>query len=707
MKVTQYERQVKTNPVSGHRLSLPEDTFGQSIAKGLGDIGSAFGGVAKALKDQADSTAVEERVTEDNRQLRDALYGQNGFMTQQGANAMGLTTKYDEFSNKVMDKSLGAFANESQRRLYKQRMAAHNEAVRNSLLNHEFRQVQAHGKAVKVAHINGLGEGIVFSSGTPDLYNQNMSDYITNVAQFGQQYLGLRGEALKQYTDKAVSQSVVASVQYQLNTEQNVDRANQIFEDAKKRGMLTGADAIQLGQSMGAILKAHQSKLDGAELAELYAQTKSPEFQLGKQIADAGYVTSEIKKQLDNASSDEERNAIYMKIGSDMSVRNGGDIEGAFQMAMLGDGVWDGSSMEDVSAKAKSFANRFRQTPEMLTPVTQRQALRMVVDNPKYANRTPEEQAQIAKSLVDGVQAYVAREDAKRANKVALLKKGIDSNRTLAEQDVTGLTTRQVTALNFYQSYAKKGVYDYATQNALWENSGQLAMMSDADFEAVMLTVAPDVAAAMRQERERVLNPDTEKSPPPEKEIRDMAMAEIFQSNPDLAKDENRAAREVLLYGIVERVKKRTDQLQRRPDRKELVALVHESMPTYIGRPDLTWFESEKALEQHPKLSETLEDIAEIVGVNPSNPYALIQLGQRIKMDDPRVRVPNRVYVEALLSKEEKGALFDQEKKFGQLNPIQILSWLIDKRAGVKQNAYGITSDNTNLYQNLNVDEVY
>ena len=621
MQVTRYQRQVKTNAVSAPKLSLPEDTFGQSIAKGLGDVGSVLGGVAEDLRQQAINTAVEERMTGDERKIQDALYGQNGFMSQLGANAMGSTTRFDEFVEKLSDEAKDSFANETERRLYEKRMAPYKRAVRNSLLNHEFQQVQAHGKSVKVARINGLGEGVVFASGSPELYHQNMSEYITNVAEYGQKYLGLRGDALKQYTDNAVSKNVVASVQYQISTAQNIDRANQIYEEAKTRGMLTSGDATMLGKTIEPIRKAHQSKIYGSALAEEY------------------------------------------------------------------------------------FMNK---TPETLTPISHREALRMVVDDSRFKDRTPEEQVQIAKSLVSGVQAFVAREDARRANKIALLKKGIDSNRPLAEQDVSNLSVKQVDALNFYQTYAKKGVYDYATQNALWENSGQLALMSESDFEAIMLTIAPEVATAMRQERERLLNPDTEKSPPPEKEIRDMVLAEIYTSNPDLASDDNRVAREVLLYDTVERVKVRTRQLGRRPDHNELVAIVHQSLPTYIGRPDLTWFRSESALKQNHKLNDTLEDIAEVVGIDPSNPYALIQLGQRIKMNDPRLHIPNRVYVEGLLNKGEKEELLRLETKHKQqLNPIQILDWLIDKRSGTVRNVYGIRSDNANKYSNIDVEEAY
>lgn len=710
MKVTQYQRQVKTNAISAPKLSLPEDTFGQSIAKGLGDVGTAMGNVALKLKEEADDTASKESYTSDRREIDNALYGQNGFMSQTLANANGVTTKFEEFAQKVIERGEDRLTNNNQKRLYRNNMNSYIESVRRSLLNHEVQQGRLHKDASDKAYLNGLVESAVFSVGQSDVFYKNMGDLVSGLGKRGYDS-GLRGAGLKSFVDQNVSNAVVSSVQYALATNDDPTIAIERFNEAKKRGMLTGAAIIQLSATLNPIIKAQQAKQSAAVLSEDYYRSKTPEYQLGKMLQEIGYTTPELEKKLEGVTDPRERDAIYAQAGNDLNVRSEGDIGTAFRMALYEEGMWKGESEEEVGKKADALALKFSQTPTLLTPITRREAMRMVEANPQTANRTPEEKLEIAKNLENNVIARVLQEDQRRVNKMNTVLAGIQAGRSMSSMDTTGLTPDQVKYLNYYQTYAKNQNYDLKLEGQLWDNTAQLARMSDSEFEAKMLVVRPEVASAMRQERERLLDPNTDKSPPKQQEIRDIAMTEIYRSNPDLALEENKVAREVLLRDTVERALKAYEDLGRTPSRKELVAIVHGALPEYVGRPDLSYFQSEEALKQNPKLNELMTDIAEVCGVDPGNSYALIQLGQQIKVGDPRVRIPYRSNVEQLLNDNEKRKLLKQEQNTGiQLNSIELLSWLIDSRmkdAATIQNARGVLSDNRDRYEGIDTQEVY
>lgn len=706
MKVTQYQRQVKTNAVSGHKLTLPEDTFGKSIAKGLGDVGTALGGVAVKLKQEADDTASKEGYTLDRRELDNALFGQNGFMSQMGANANGVTTKFEELARNVIEKGEERLQNNAQKQMYRTNMNSYVESVRRSLLNHEAQQGRLHKDASDKAYLNGLSESAVFSVGQSEVFYKNMGDLVTGLGKRGYDS-GLRGDALKNYVDQNVSNTVSASIQYALATSEDPSLAIARFDEAKKRGMLTGAAIVQLSATINPIVKAQQSKQDAAVLSEDLYRSKTPEHQLGKMLQEIGYTTPELEKKLEGITDPRERDAIYAQAGNELNIKSEGDIGTAFRMALYDQGMWNGESAEEVGKKADALATKFSQNPSLLTPLTRREAMRMVEANPRTAGRTPEEKLEIAKNLENNVIARIHQEDQRRVNQIKSAVYNVDHDRVPV---TTGLTPKQVTAINFYRTYAKQGTYDLATEGALWDNTAQLALMSDGDFEAVMLTVRPEVAVAMRKERERLLDPNADKTPPKREQIRQIAMDEIYRSNPDLALEENKAAREVLLSDAVERAMIAYENTGRALDRKELIAIVHGALPSYIGRPDLSMFQSEEALEQNPKMHDTLKDVAEVLGVDPSNPYALVQLGQRIQVGDGRLKIPKKSDIEQLLSQDEKRQLLKQEKNWGaQLNSIELLQWIITTRAGAtatRQNTLGLQSDNSEKIQRIET-EVY
>ena len=239
MKVTQYERQVKTNPVSGHRLSLPEDTFGQSIAKGLGDIGTAFGGIAKDMKLQADTT----RFTEAKEQLRklqqDRFYGKDGYKSRQGANAMGLAKEIEENFDKDYEKVAGNLQNESQRRMFREwAREQYLPSLRQSGIEHEFLQIKAHQDAVDVGNLNGLMESAVFSCYDTAMFSENIREFDAGLASLADK-LGLTGEARANFIKTNRSALSVGVIQKMLtDTPDNPQAAQKFFQQALKEGRI-------------------------------------------------------------------------------------------------------------------------------------------------------------------------------------------------------------------------------------------------------------------------------------------------------------------------------------------------------------------------------------------------------------------------------------------------------------------------------------
>lgn len=239
MKVTQYQRQVKTNPVSGHRLSLPEDTFGQSIAKGLGDVGSALGAVAKDLKEQADTTRFTEAKEQLRKRQQNRFYGDNGYKSRQGANAIGLAKEIDENFDKDYDEISGNLENESQRRMFKQwAREQYLPSLRQSGIEHEFLQIKAHQDAVDLANANGLMEAAVFSCYDSAMFNENLTEFDASIASLADKR-GLTGEAKADFIKKNRSALSVAVVQKMLTDDpDNPQAAQKFFQQAAKDGRI-------------------------------------------------------------------------------------------------------------------------------------------------------------------------------------------------------------------------------------------------------------------------------------------------------------------------------------------------------------------------------------------------------------------------------------------------------------------------------------
>lgn len=239
MKVTQYQRQVKTNAISAPKLSLPEDTFGQSIAKGLGDVGSALGGVAQDLKQQADNT----RFTEGKEQLRKLqqtrFYGDNGYKSRQGANAIGLTKEIEDNFEKDFDSVMDSFENESQRRMFKQwAREQYLPSLRQSGLEHEFNQVKAHQDAVDLANANSTMEAAVFSCYDTAMFNENLVEFDAALEHLATKR-GLEGEARAEFKKKNRSALSVAVVQKMLtDNPDNPWKAQQFFQRMAKDGRI-------------------------------------------------------------------------------------------------------------------------------------------------------------------------------------------------------------------------------------------------------------------------------------------------------------------------------------------------------------------------------------------------------------------------------------------------------------------------------------
>ena len=239
MKVTQYQRQVKTNAISAPKLSLPEDTFGQSIAKGLGDVGSALGDVAQDLKQQADNT----RFTEGKEQLRKLqqtrFYGDNGYKSRQGANAIGLTKEIEDNFEKDFDSVMDSFENESQRRMFKQwAREQYLPSLRQSGLEHEFNQVKAHQDAVDVANANSTMEAAVFSCYDAAMFNENLVEFDAALEHLATKR-GLEGEARAEFKKKNRSALSVAVVQKMLTDDpSNPWKAQQFFQRMAKAGRI-------------------------------------------------------------------------------------------------------------------------------------------------------------------------------------------------------------------------------------------------------------------------------------------------------------------------------------------------------------------------------------------------------------------------------------------------------------------------------------
>ena len=96
MAITKYERQVKTQAAAAPQLALPKDTAGQSIAAGMESLGRGVGAYGLKLRDEADKVVISEAFSEYKKGMQNGLYGEGGWLSRQGKDAMDLVPTFDQ-----------------------------------------------------------------------------------------------------------------------------------------------------------------------------------------------------------------------------------------------------------------------------------------------------------------------------------------------------------------------------------------------------------------------------------------------------------------------------------------------------------------------------------------------------------------------------------------------------------------------------------
>lgn len=707
MKVTQYQRQVKTNAVSGHKLTLPEDTFGKSIAKGLGDVGTSLGGIAIKMQEEANTTASNDQAKSAMEAGDQILFGNNGLMSLQGANAVGLTTKFKDAIGKIREKYQGNLHNSAQRRMFDEQLNRYENAVNRSLLEREFKEGQAQKLLSQKAMAQSYANRSVLASSDPGIFNASSVGYLESLSTTADM-LGYTGEVKRQYIHTNMSNLMLTAVQHQLaSNPDDPSRAIAIYEDAIKNKRVTGKDAVTLATMMSPIIKAKQANNDSLVLAQEYVRSRDINYQLGEQFRQSGHMTPELQKKLEGVTDPTRIAEIFAQEADTLLVEANGDAEVASQLFLSNDieyvGVGSADNSDgvfDVSSKAKVMARKAETAPNVGVKLDIEQALKIV--SKKFPDMPADEVHERAKKLVEYTQKELEVREAKRATAIErVVKIANASNAPLSvnQFDTSGMTATDRANLAFFLENSSKGKYDIGIQARLWDNTALLGQMGDGEFSSLMLRIDPLQAKQLQVLRQIIRDPNTPRNPPPEAEARRVFKSYALRVAPHLYEDKDYETRRELLFSeFYSQVRKLTKDGGVQPDDVKMKAILMGGNFDFLGRPDLSIFQNEKALDQSPRLKSLLTKLAGIAGWGTSDD-SLVILGQTIMSDDsvnPTIAPLNKTNVEQLLTPEEQRELLRQERLNGgrSLNGNQLAKWLISRRGADRTNVYGTKSDN-------------
>lgn len=239
MKVTQYQRQVKTNAISAPKLSLPEDTFGQSIAKGLGDIGSALGGVAQDMQERAKKTRFDSTKSALIQLENNNFYGDGGYKSLQGKAAFGVATKLREDFEKNLEKVTKDMPESMRSEFDGWARNEYYPTLHSAALQHEHAQMMAFEKNEATAHVNTIAEAAVFSCYDDNLFGQYQSQYDEALGNLATLIGYVDGDSRANFIKTNRSNLSVAVVQKMLTDDpSNPWKAQQFFQRMAKEGRI-------------------------------------------------------------------------------------------------------------------------------------------------------------------------------------------------------------------------------------------------------------------------------------------------------------------------------------------------------------------------------------------------------------------------------------------------------------------------------------
>lgn len=297
MAITKYERQVKTQAAVAPQLTLPKDTAGQSIAAGLDSFGRGIGAYGLKLRDEADKVVISEAFSEYKKGMQNGLYGEGGWLSRQGKDAMDLVPTFDQDADALKEnvtKNMSA----RQVALFNEKAGAYELAARATVFNHQHTQLKAHELSEATGAAQTSLEAAVANYASPELFKLNVQDFNEALGRMAD-LKGLQGEARTAFIDENRSKLTIGGVNKILqDNPDNPRKALTFMQDAKKLGYLRASDETM-------VMKSIRPAMDAADVRSLASEWQKRAIARNAELnkdndGEPKYATSEMSLEILN-----------------------------------------------------------------------------------------------------------------------------------------------------------------------------------------------------------------------------------------------------------------------------------------------------------------------------------------------------------------------------------------------------------------------
>jgi guanyl-specific ribonuclease Sa len=158
---------IKTPPTPRATAPGPE-AFGGSIASALSQAGSELEAHAKRMQEERDAIKGLNLTVEAQQRVTNILYGENGYMLQEGLNADGVYKRFSEDYNKIIEEIAAKAENTNQRNVLIQSMLRQLPAYQSQISKHEAAEMQKARVQQLNANLASLTEAAIASKGDPE-----------------------------------------------------------------------------------------------------------------------------------------------------------------------------------------------------------------------------------------------------------------------------------------------------------------------------------------------------------------------------------------------------------------------------------------------------------------------------------------------------------------------------------------------------------
>lgn len=258
-RVPEYQSDVSTRPIFQQELdaNANPEAFGAGIGRGMQSVSRGLdmaGDAVAKVKELEDVARAKDADNSYSNWLRERMYGDNGFMTQEGRNAVDQRKSFEEeAANKR--KEFGGGLTAGAARAYDTASQARLQSVYQQSIVHTAGERKAWFKDASAARVQTFADDALVNFNNPKAVTKNIAAGIMEIREAGQ-LQGWDADTLKQRESDYTS-GVHKNIALRIAQKDPIAAEDYMKANAKQ---MTGADQYALSQSLETELVQEKSK---------------------------------------------------------------------------------------------------------------------------------------------------------------------------------------------------------------------------------------------------------------------------------------------------------------------------------------------------------------------------------------------------------------------------------------------------------------